>query len=414
MNSFWSWFWIVAAVGALVGVFFIVRRRRYLGQLRALGWSHNPNPSLAEVTDLNAPPFGLGLRRSVDELVSGTTPGGHAFRVFDYDYAVAGPRYSERVACLQLQFALPDVFVSDLGHTRLGISPAGARLVQVEGHGLRAIAADPDLAAQVLAAVAPGVAALDQLGDRIDLGIDRDQLVAGHVPKNPADLQAHLAALDPIASALADPALRSHEVQLQPDRLGFYGHPDWQFAPADVGILNLYPVATYGYGHEVTDPITGLRDGIRLDAFTHEWKSDRTETYTDSEGRTHTRTVTDHHAEPVCGFILPFDLPATSVNGHRLGEKVAFESEDFNRSFTVRAVNPRFASDAIHPRTMEWLLATRPRGWTVTGPVVVFEVEDHDLLLVDACEATLRGWLGRIPRFVWADLGLAVPPYLVE
>ncbi|HEY3546393.1 MAG TPA: hypothetical protein VGK17_09905 [Propionicimonas sp.] len=68
----------------------------------------------------------------------------------------------------------------------------------------------------------------------------------------------------------------------------------------------------------------------------------------------------------------------------------------------------------IHPRTMEWLLAMNPRGWTVQQRVVVFEVEKHDQLLVDACEATLRGWLGRIPRFAWADRGLTVPPYLVE
>ena len=63
---------------------------------------------------------------------------------------------------------------------------------------------------------------------------------------------------------------------------------------------------------------------------------------------------------------------------------------------------------------MEWLLATAPRGWTVQDRVVVFEVEEHDQLIVDACEATVRGWLGRIPRFVWADRGVPVPPYLVE
>ena len=45
---------------------------------------------------------------------------------------------------------------------------------------------------------------------------------------------------------------------------------------------------------------------------------------------------------------------------------------------------------------------------------MVFEVEGHDQLIIDACEATLRGWLGRIPRFVWDDRGVPVPPYLVE
>jgi hypothetical protein len=414
VNSFWAWFWVVVALGAVVGAVLVVRRRRYVAKIRALGWTLEPDPGLTQIADLNAPPFGLGLQRSVDELVSGTTAAGHAFRVFDYDYSGAGRGYSERVACLQLPFGLPDVFVSDSEHARTGISPAGMPLVQAEDGNLRAIAADGTLAAQVLTLVGPGVAAFASLAEQVDLGIDGDQLVVGRAPKDPDDLVAFLAALDPIASALSTTALQGHEVVPAQERFGFYGHPDWRFAPDGTEVLDRYPVTTGGYGHEVTDPITGLRDGIRMDAFTHEWKTDRTETYTDSRGQLRTRTVTDHHSEPVCGFLLPFDLPGLSVNGRRLGHKVAFESEAFNRAFTVRTDDPKFASDVIHPRTMEWLLATTTRGWTVQQRVVVFEVEKHDQLLVDACEATLRGWLGRIPRFVWADHGLTVPPYLVE
>ncbi|MGV8909352.1 MAG: hypothetical protein ACOH1Y_10255, partial [Propionicimonas sp.] len=355
MSSFWYWFWVVVALGALVGAFLIVRRRRYLGRVRALGWSHDSNPSLSSVADLNAPPFGLGLQRSIDELVAGTTPGGHAFRVFAYDYSGAGRRYSERVACLQLPFGLPDVFIGATDHARGGISPAEAHLVEAADGPLRVIATDAGLATQVLAAVDPRVTALAQLVDQIDLGIDGNQLVAGQAPKDPDELQAFLAALDPIALALSDTALRTHEVTILPDRFGFYGHPDWRFADGGAGVLDYYPVTTGGYGHKVTDPITGLRDGIRMDAFTHEWKTDRTETYTDSQGHMRTRTVTDNHSEPVCGFLMPFDLPGLSVNGRRVGAKVTFESDDFNRAFTVRTDDPKFASDVIHPRTMEWL-----------------------------------------------------------
>jgi hypothetical protein len=414
VNGYWLWFWVVISLGAVVGAFFIVRRRRYLGRVRALGWTLEPNPSLSQIADLKAPPFGLGLRRSVDELVSGTTAAGHAFRVFEYDYSGAGHSYSERVACLQLPFGLPDAFITDAEHARAGISPAGAALVQAEEGAIRVIAADPAYATQVLAAVSPGVTTPGPLADNLDLGIDGDHLVVGRAPKNTDDLQAFLAALDPIVGGLSDTALRGHEVAPASAGSSFYGHPDWQFAAAGAEVLNYYPVTTGGYGHQVTDPITGLRDGIRMDAFTHEWKTDRIETYTDSEGHSHTRTVTDNHSEPVCGFLLPFDLPGLSVNGRQLGHKVAFESDAFNRAFTVRTDDPKFASDVIHPRTMEWLLATAPRGWTVQGSVVVFEVEKHDQLLVDACEATLRGWLGRIPRFVWDDHGLPIPPYLAE
>jgi len=52
--------------------------------------------------------------------------------------------------------------------------------------------------------------------------------------------------------------------------------------------------------------------------------------------------------------------------------------------------------------------------WRVRDIWFWLAVERQDLLIVDACEATLRGWLGRIPLFVWSDLGLPVPGYLVE
>lgn len=414
MSSNWVWFWVVVTIGALVATFFVIRRRRYLGELKALGWSHNPEPTLNDVADLNAPPFGLGLRRSVDELISGTTAGGHSFRSFEYDYSGAGPKWSGRVACVQLPFGLPDAFVTDLEHSRVGIAPAGSQLVQADGRELRVIAADSALAGKLLGLIESTAAGFGQVSGQVDLGIDGDQLVATRAPKDPEQLKAYLTALDPIAQALSGTGLRSFERPAAADRFGFYGHPDWHFDGDDTGVLDRYPVTTGGFGHEVTDQVTGGRDGIRLDAFTHEWKTHRTETYTDGQGNVRTRQVTEEHSEPVCGFLLPFGLPGLSVNGRRLGDRVAFESDAFNRAFKVRADDPKFAYDSIHPRTMEWLLASGPRGWTVSGPVVVFEVEAHDLLIVDECEAVLRGWLGRIPRFVWADRGLQPPPYLVE
>jgi hypothetical protein len=413
-NSVWFWVVLVLAVAAVVGAVLLVRRRRYLERVRALGWSHDSRPALAAVADLQAPPFGMGLERSIDELVSGSTPTGFGFRAFEYGYSGAGPRYSGRVAAVELPFALPDVFLGDAGHARTGIASGGRTLVQAADGDLRAIAADASLATDLLAVVAGAVRGFAQAGGTVDLGIDGNHLVAPGAPKDPEKLAAFLAALDPVAQAVAtSTALNGRRVS-PPAASRFYGHPDWTSVGVDDAVLDWYPVSTGGYGHRTEDLVRGLRDGIRLDAFTHHWKTDRIETTTDAEGHTHTRTVTDHHSEPVCGFVLPFTLPAISVNGRRVGRKVQFESTDFNEAFTVRTDDPKFASDVIHPRMMEWLLATAPRGWTASGRIVVFEVEQHDLLIVDACEAVLRGWLGRVPRFVWQDLGLQPPPYLVE
>ncbi|HEY3407505.1 MAG TPA: hypothetical protein VGK53_04965, partial [Propionicimonas sp.] len=226
MFGFWFWFWVVVALGVLVAAVLVIRRRRYVAKVKALGWTLEPNPGLARVADLNAPPFGLGFRRSVDELVSGTTASGHAFRVFEYGYSGAGRRYSERLACVQLPFGLPDVFVTDSDHARTGISPAGVPRFQVEEGSLRAIAADGSLASRVLVLIAPLIDTASGPAEQVDLSIDGDQLVVGGAPKDPDDLQACLSALDPIASALSDTALRGYEVSPAADRFGFYGHPD--------------------------------------------------------------------------------------------------------------------------------------------------------------------------------------------
>ena len=80
---------VAALAGIAVAVFFIVRRQRYLAAVRERGWTHDSNPALGTVLDLAAPPFGLGLAREVDELVTGTTPAGFSFRVFAWKYSGA-------------------------------------------------------------------------------------------------------------------------------------------------------------------------------------------------------------------------------------------------------------------------------------------------------------------------------------
>ncbi|MFT4110276.1 hypothetical protein [Propionicimonas sp.] len=414
MHSAWLWVGVVVAVGALVAGVLLWRRRRYLARVKALGWSHDSRPTLGAVSDLHAPPFALGLSRSIDELVSGTTAGGVGFRVFEYDYTGEGPRFSGRVAALELPFCLPDAFICGEGVDRVGIGVGGQELVQADDQGVRVIAGDASYAADLLAALGPAARTFGQAAGRIDLGVDGNHLVAAGAPKDPERLAGFLAGLDPIAQVVAaSGALRSRQVAAAPAS-AYYGHPDWAWVGVDDSVLDQYPVTSGGYGHRTEDVVRGLRDGIRMDAFTHHWKTDRTVTETDSEGHIHTRTETDLHSEPVCGFRLPFALPSISLNGGHVGPKVRFESSDFNAAFTVRTSEAKFASDVTHPRMMEWLLATRPCGWTVQAQVVSFEVRQHDLLVVDGCEATLRGWLGRIPRFVWQDLGVPAPAYLVE
>jgi hypothetical protein len=43
--------------------------------------------------------------------------------------------------------------------------------------------------------------------------------------------------------------------------------------------------------------------------------------------------------------------------GRLTNTDVQFESDDFNQAFTVNSTDRRFASDVIHPRMMQMLLA---------------------------------------------------------
>ncbi|PKQ32838.1 MAG: hypothetical protein CVT62_01950 [Actinobacteria bacterium HGW-Actinobacteria-2] len=402
--------WVVGVVGlgAAVAAFFIVRHQRYLGALRARGWSWNSSPRLGDFLTLQVPPFGLGVDRSVDDLVTGTAPSGRQFASFKYKSA-GGGSFSDRVLVLQLDAPLPTAFA--FARTpRTGMTVGSPQLTEVAGEGVTVVAGQADYAGEVYRCVT-GIELPSQAV--LDVSIDGDRLVFIPAERDPAELAALINALDPVAAAVS--ALAGTRAVAPPvPAFSFYGHPDWQWIGSDDSVLDYYPTDRGGFGHSTQGLVRGLRDGIRMDAFEHLWKTTETRTVTDSEGHTHIETYTENHQEVVCGFTLPYELPTISVNGDHYGDKVRFESNDFNEEFTVRAENPKWASDVIHPRMMEWLLATRPPGWTILGRTVTFAVGVHDTIVMDVAEATVRGFLGRIQRFVWADLGLPVPPFLVE
>jgi Protein of unknown function (DUF3137) len=141
---------------------------------------------------------------------------------------------------------------------------------------------------------------------------------------------------------------------------GFYAHPDWQLIDGDDALVPKYEGTRAGFGHTTEKVIRGSNGGLPIEAFIHRWKTQRTETYTDPDGRTRTRTVTENHSEILTAIMMPFSFPLISVGGGWGGKKVRFESEEFDDRFTVRSDDPKFASDLIHPRTMEFLLAMQP------------------------------------------------------
>lgn len=385
----------------------IIRRQRYVRALRGRGWTFESRPSLDWVLDHHAPPFGLGFVRKVDEAISGQTAAGVPFRVFEYTSSEGGPKFDDRVASMQLPLPLPDLFVST-DHARSGVE-----LPQVEVDPRYQVrAADAGYAGTALSAsVLDAIAAFGQAGHKVDLSIDGQQLVAVGTPKDPEQLQGYLEKLGAVARAFDPGALAPYRVTPPTPGFGFYGHPDWQLIGRDDTLIAKYDLTTAGFGHTTEKVIRGSNDGLPIEAFIHRWKTRRTETYTDSNGHTQTRTVTENHSEVVTAIMMPFSVPMLSVGGGWGGKKVRFESEEFNDRFTVRTDNPKFASDVIHPRTMEFLMVAQPPGFRIAGDGMRFSVDKHDTQLIGFCADFAHEFFGRVPSFVWKNLQITPPTF---
>ncbi len=304
---------IVVALGVVA--FFVIRRRRYIRALRDRGWIFESTPALSSVLDHHAPPFGLGFERDADEGIAGRTRSGIPFRVFEYRYYGGGGKFDARVASLALPLPLPDLFVS-AGRPRSGVR---YRSVDLEP-GLLVQCADADagyaralLAPPVLAAIA----GLAQAGLPVDLSIDGAALVAVGAPEDPEELEAYLDRLEPVARAIDPAALAPYAQTPAPPFFGFHGRPDWVLVGQDDSLIAKFRLTTAGSGHRTAKVLRGFNDGLPVEAFEHHRQTTSTTTSTDSEGRSHTQTVTHAHQEVVTAICCPSTSRRCRSGGRR-------------------------------------------------------------------------------------------------
>lgn len=394
----------VLVVIALVAVLLVIRRRRYVRALEGKGWAFASSPELSAVLDHRAPPFGLGFDRSVDESISGRTSGGTAFHVFEYTCKEGGPSFHGWVASLQLARALPALFVGRDPRKGMGLPE-----VQLDAPW-SVWAEQPEYAHRLLSpAVRAALQGFSDSGRQIDLSIDGLHLVAVGAPADPDELEAYLEALAPVATAIDGTDLAAYVVPVPPSSFGFFGRPDWTLVDSDDSLIDKYDLTRVGQRHRTERVVRSPNDGLPLEAFVHRWQTTRTETSTDSQGKTTTRTVTENHDEAVLAIWLPGDLPRLSLNGGWGGKRVKFELEEFNDRFAVRTSDPKFAYDVIHPRMMEFLMAGDPPDFVIEGPVMRFSPSEHDTLFIGRCADFAHVLLARVPPFVWRDLGTERP-----
>ncbi|NOL40278.1 hypothetical protein HPO96_08485 [Kribbella sandramycini] len=410
--SIFAWCLMVMGLGALTWfVVWLVRRERYLKSLRERGWTFVGSPVFAAVARLSNPPFGIGFTRSPDDQIIGATSQGRPFQVIEYRHE----HWGGWVGMVTLSRRLPELWITG-GQTqpRYGVMATMVPVPAQLGAGWTVGVQEPAFATDVLTAqVCEQLYAMASGQPGLNLSIDGDQLVVLDPPRKDAELLAPwLEQLAAIAAAI-DAAPLDRWVQPEHEaRLTFYQHPDWYWIGEDDLLLQTTPVTRSGHGHSTSEVIRGRDgDGPPFVAFTHHWKTTRTETSTDSEGRTTTRTVTEHHSEAMLGFQLPVRMPWLQVGRRGLSSGISFESEDFNRQFGIFAQDKKFAYDVIHPRQMEFLMANPPSSFQIVDDWVWFNPGEHSHPLVAHNSRFLRAFLAGIPRFVWRNLGLPDSPY---
>ncbi|MFV0426703.1 MAG: hypothetical protein ACK5KU_06665 [Beutenbergiaceae bacterium] len=394
----------LVVVGVGVGIYFLVKRARYVRALRDRGWRFDSRPSPEVAHGLTIPPFGVGLRRGTDEHIAGRTQAGIPFQVFEYQQVG-----DANVACLRLPLPLPELVVTAADQTRRGI------VAQPQPHlgtGATVFCDDDAFARQFLSVAG---SAIDAFAVRypLNLAIDGDQLTQVGAPTEPEELAAYLETLAPIvvAAQAASAALEPFAQPQVPQRLGFYRRPTWYYQQRNDELLQHVEHTRNGNNHQARDVIRGeFYPGAQFIALSHHWQTQRVQTVTGPNGQVSSRTVTEHHEEVIHELLLSFHSPELTItNDSRLrrfltGPSIDFESAEFNRLFDVYCPVPKFAYDVLHPRQIEYLLALRPPPFTMAGNRIRLTPSQHCVEQLDAELAAIAGFLARIPDFAWQEL----------
>lgn len=405
------WFIVIVVIVGITatGVALILRRKKYIRSLTERGWRFVNSPSLAITDGLSVPPFGLGFARATDEQVIGATSAGVSFQVFDYK----SDRGKQRLATMPLPFALPEFSISTGGRY------PGNRATELNFEPWRVFCDETDLAQGAVAVLHP---ALSHFASRypVMMSIDGSQLVALNAPKEAAQLADFTEAMGEIVQAVraGESTLTRFRRESTASGFTFYRHPNWQYHGADDSFLDRVQRARGGSSHRAKDVVTGQERGITFIALKHTWQTTRTETSTDSNGHTTTRTVTDNHSEDLLEIYLPFNVPYLRVRSEGLlpnwmksGKHVEFESAQFNRMFDVYADVAKFAYDVVHPRQIEYLMAVGSTDFTLANNVVRMGESHHDPEVIGHNLDVLCGFLERVPTFVWKDLAITPPSF---
>lgn len=389
--------WVFAVIAAIALIGFIVwaiLRYRYVKSLRDRGWEFVTSPDESVAYGLNHLPFGMGIRRAFDDLIHGTQDG-LRFRVFEYKFQ-GFPE--NRVTVIDLPRSLPEYYLC-----RGSLGPIHGTAGPTDRSGAVTYGATQEWNDAVTARL--GALTQELLAATSQLSIDTNHVVLLDTPKKTEEMAAHIALAARAAQAIA--GIEGPEGPRPLDHLGFRG-TDWRYETRNDAALRRIAHSTGGFDHEARDVISGPNDGLPFIALQHDWKT-RHQT-TDSDGKT--KTEIRRHTEYLMEVTVPFPFSPISFNAGWFsgGQKRRFESITFDKMFAVRSAHPKFAHDVIHPRTMQWMESRGRVECSIERGRVQWEINGMDPEQVALRADWCHGFFGRVPDFVWKDLGLAEPP----
>lgn len=396
---------LVLAIGG--GIAWAVVRHRYVKSLEAKGWTWEGSAGPQVTIGMNNPPFGVGFDRNAGHFIHGRAADGTRFRAFSYRSDQGAEK--DLVVTVPLPKSLPwfHVFPPERPRQRV----VGVKISDAPG---TVVAQDPRFGERAMAALAPHLQPPQTPSGGtidVDISIDHASLVMFGAPKKADDLEVAVNWLASLGTALASSNALAFDGEEPPRHLSFHQRSYWVYIPRDDSFLGRVNHTGGGFDHQARDIIVSDNYGLPFIRLHHHWKTRHTRT--DSKGNT--TTEVRNHDEYICEFATSFPFGDLSVNWGILsgGQVAKFESSDFNRQFKVRSGNPRFASDVIHPRQMEYMLARRGPNFSIepNGSIRVagrkwFPEE------VDAASEYLRGFFCNVPNFVWQELGAGAPPRL--
>ncbi len=190
----------------------------------------------------------------------------------------------------------------------------------------------------------------------------------------------------------------------------------WAYTDEDPSLAGRWTGAPFGQGERrrARNVVSGTEKDRSFVAFDYSYETHST----DSKGNRTTST----HRFAVYAVALPAYLPTLQVTREGAFRRLAgaiglmrditLESEDFNRAFTVRAADAKFASDVLSPRTMEFLLSVPDVQWRIEGTSILSwdggRMRPEQIVVATA---VLDRVTDGIPTFVWKDHGYEPPHY---